>query len=234
MKANFLLNRSVFLANLNLLDDVPKVDGFFSLNLRETDKVLWLLDSRSGQQLGNLEDMLSVSQTIAPGKVFDWMPRTSYIPIVSFGQTPIFSDDSAALQAIEKGDTDFRSVVYLPGEAKGTVRASREQRARILAKEFSPLRQGIDIETPAPTMLVLAEAYYHNWEASLDGSPTPLWRANYAFQALEVPAGKHHILLLYKDKALRLGVAISVSSILICAIGWRMMRKWDAANAAVG
>ena len=55
MKTSFLLQRSVFLSDCNLLDSLPKVDGFFSLYLRETDNVLWLLDSRrarSGEHAG--------------------------------------------------------------------------------------------------------------------------------------------------------------------------------------
>jgi len=226
MKNNFLLNRSVFLANLNLLDDLPKVDGFFSLNLRESDKVLWLLDSRRGPKLDNLEDMLSVSQTIAPGKVFDWVPRTNYIPIVSIGQAPIYSDDGTAFGAIEEGANDFRHMVYLPMEAKSALQMGGQQvNARITGKNFTILRQSIDVETPAPTMLVLSQAYYHNWEASVDGTPTPLWRANYAFQAVQVPAGKHRILLLYKDKAFRLGSAISFFSILVCVAGRLSLKK---------
>jgi hypothetical protein len=70
LKVNFLLDRSVFLANCNLLDDLPKVDGFFSLNLRESDKVLWLLDSRTGPATWTAWKICSpFPQTIAPGKV---------------------------------------------------------------------------------------------------------------------------------------------------------------------
>jgi uncharacterized membrane protein YfhO len=82
-------------------------------------------------------------------------------------------------------------------------------------------------------MIVLGQAFYHNWEARVDGTATPLWRANYAFQALEVPAGNHHILLQYRDKALYVGVVISLSAILICAGGWLACKKsaYDAAAA---
>ncbi len=69
-------------------------------------------------------------------------------------------------------------------------------------------------------MVVLCQAYYHNWQARVDGAAVPLWRANYAFQALEVPAGRHRITLIYKDKALLAGGMISILSLLICAGGW--------------
>jgi len=224
VKKNFLLDRSVFLANCNLLDDLPKVDGFFSLYVRESDKVLWLLDSRTGQKLDSLEDLLSVSQTIAPGKLFDWVPRTNYIPIVTVGQAPVFAGDPTAFDAIANDEADFRRVVYLPTEAKTFVRAAREPQARIVSKDFTARRENIEVETPGPAMVVVAQAYHHNWRASVDGAPVPLWRANYAFQAIAVPAGQHRIKLVYQDDAFQAGGVISMASILICAVGWLVGR----------
>ena len=45
------------------------------------------------------------------------------------------------------------------------------------------------VETPAPAMLVLAESYYHNWTAQVDGESARLWQANSAFEAVQVPGG---------------------------------------------
>jgi hypothetical protein len=225
VKANFLLDRVVFLADCNLLDGLPKVDGFFSLYVRESDKVLWLLDARTGRKLDSLEDLLSVSRTIAPGKVFDWVPRANYIPIVSAGQAPLFAAEQAAFDAIALDAADFRKVVYLPPEAKSSVRAVREPRARIVAKEFAATRENIEVETPAPATVVLCQACYHDWQARVDGAAVPLWRANYAFQAIEVPAGKHRITLIYKDMAFQAGGVISTVALLICLVGWVLLKR---------
>jgi hypothetical protein len=225
VRTNYILNRVVFLADCNLLDSLPKVDGFFSLNLRDSDKILWLLDSRHGPQLDTLEDFLSVSETIAPGKVFDWVPRTNYIPIVSIGQKPVFADDETAFKAISQGTGDFRTSVYLPLDAQSTVKAAREPGARVVGKEFTANRQRIDVETPAAAMLVLAESHYHNWTAQVDGQPARLWRANYAFEAVEVPAGRHTVILLYKDEAFFAGGMISLFSFLFCAGGLALVRN---------
>ena len=45
------------------------------------------------------------------------------------------------------------------------------------------------------------------WRAPL--TPVPLWRANHAFQAVQVPAGQHRVRLRYEDKRFQLGVWIS-------------------------
>ncbi len=57
-----------------------------------------------------------------------------------------------------------------------------------------------------------------------------LWRANFAFQALEVPAGRHQVVLTYEDAWFRWGVLISLVSLGTCLAGWIIgQRRLDAA-----
>lgn len=216
LTANCLLDRLVFLGDCNLLDGLPKVDGFFSLNLRESDKVLRLLDSADARELPYLEDFLGVSQTIAPGTVFDWAPRATFLPIVSIGQAPVFASPEMTFAAIERGSLDFRKVVYLPTTAQSSITAKSAPAARIVAKDFHPQRETIQVETPAPAMFYLSQAYYHDWHATVDGKEVSLWRANYAFQSVEMPPGRHVLRLSYVDQAYRLGTLLAALAGLGC------------------
>jgi hypothetical protein len=69
----------------------------------------------------------------------------------------------------------------------------RQPAARVVSHEFGLQKAKVIVESPRPAMVVISQAYYHNWKAHVDGLPTRLWRANYAFQAVEVPAGRHEI-----------------------------------------
>lgn len=222
LNKTYLLERSVFLSDCNLLDDFPKVDGFFSLYLRDTDRILWLLDAHTGAELDHLEDFLAVSQTVAPGSIYNWIPRTNYVPIVSIGQGPVFADAETAFKAINQTNVDFRKAVYLPPEAKAQVTAKRESEARIVSKQFSPNKNTIQVQTPNPAMVIVSQAYYHNWQAQVDGKPVPLWRANYAFQAVEVPAGTHTVTLLYRDRLFWFGTVLAGVAALVCAAFWAL------------
>jgi uncharacterized membrane protein YfhO len=71
----------------------------------------------------------------------------------------------------------------------------------------------------------VAQAWYPAWHAYVDGQPTRLWRANYAFQALEVPAGRHQIEIVYQDKKFYTGCVISIATLLACAAIWVAGRK---------
>ncbi|HZM01474.1 MAG TPA: YfhO family protein [Candidatus Saccharimonadales bacterium] len=217
---SLMLDRAMFLANCNILDDLPKVDGFFSLYLHDCDKILWLLDAPTNSQLPFLEDFLGVSHTMPPGKVFDWVPRTTYLPIVSAGQKPVFASDQAAFAAISQATLNFRQKVYLPTNASSRITAKGQPAARILAKDFQFNRQTIEAETPTPAMVYITQAYYHNWHAAVDGREVPLWRANYAFQAVEIPAGRHEIELTYIDTAYWIGTVLAVLAGVVCLWIW--------------
>jgi len=153
---------------------------------------------------------------------------------VTAGQAPDFADDQRAFDAIANDAADFRAVVFLPVDAKTSVQAAREPRARIVSKDFAATRENIEVETPGPAMVVVGQAYHHNWRASVDGAPVPLWRANYAFQAVAVPAGQHRIRLVYQDKAFQAGVVISVVSMLIGAGGWVSGRSREGTRGTKG
>ena len=43
-----------------------------------------------------------------------------------------------------------------------------------------------------------------------------MWRANYAFQAVQVPAGRHELILEYRDRHFLVGCAITSAALLIC------------------
>jgi hypothetical protein len=218
LKTAYLLDRSVFLADCNLLDGVPKVDGFFSLYLRTTDKILWQLDERRGAELERLEDFLGVSATIAPGKVYAWVPRTNYVPIITCGQEPVFADDTTAFDAIGRTNIDFRRQVFLPVEAKATVTAQPQPASRIVRQQFDNNKVSVTVESPGPVMVSIGQAWYHNWHAFVDGKPVPLWRANYAFQAAEVPAGRHEVKIVFRDRMCGIGTMLMAGAAAACAV----------------
>jgi hypothetical protein len=217
---DLLLDRAVFLADCNLLDGVPKVDGFFSLYLRHIDRVLSLFDTNSAARLAGLEDVMAVSQTIAPGKVFDWVPRPSGLPWFSAGQAPVFASEPSTLQALADPRIDFHKTVYLPLEAQSSVTAQRQEEARVVVAQFAPAKIVLEVQAPAPAMITISQAWYHNWKARVDGLDVPLWRANEAFQAVQAPAGRHQITLVYRDLAFRWGAGLSVLSLIACALCW--------------
>jgi uncharacterized membrane protein YfhO len=77
----------------------------------------------------------------------------------------------------------------------------------------------IAVETDQPGYLVLPDAYYPGWQATVDGQPQPIWRANYAFRAVYVPAGQHTVQFVFDPLIWKVGLVVSGMTLLVL-LGW--------------
>ena len=58
----------------------------------------------------------------------------------------------------------------------------------------------IDTDTEEAVWLVVSESMLPGWKAYVDGTEVPVYYANYLFQTVEVPAGKHRVTFEYRDR----------------------------------
>ena len=87
---------------------------------------------------------------------------------------------------------------------------------------LGPIRKIIKTRSDQPGLLVIAENFHPGWQATLDGEPTTIYRANYTAQALYLPAGEHVFTLLYLPTSLIAGTGISaLTTLLLLLWGWR-------------
>jgi hypothetical protein len=201
--------RGALFENSNLLEGIPKVDGFCSLPLKEHVEVFSVLNGGTNLLVKSLADFLGVAQVTAPNNLFAWQSRSNFMPLVTAGQRPLFAGETEILQAVATDDFEPRREVYLPTTARAEVRATNAANARITSTQWAAQHVRFSVEATTPAMVVIAQSFYHNWRSFVDGHPVRLWRANHAFQALEVPAGRHEVTLVYQDVAFRLGAIIS-------------------------
>jgi hypothetical protein len=212
-------------SNLNLLDGIPKVNGSSTLQVREQSQVQNALYNVTNMSCAGLIDFLAVSQITASNSVVEWAIRTNPCPMVTCGQRPVFDTPTNILKALVDPQFNPREVVYLTAEARPFISVHERTSARVLAQEFSGHRLKLVIEAEKPSLVVIAQTYFHPWRAFVDGRPTDLWRANGAFQGLEVPAGRHDVLLKYQDPAFRCGALISGLAWLATGWWWWRLRS---------
>lgn len=222
-QADFLGKRLAEWDNLNLLDSLPKVNGAITLRPAKYDLVEHWIYFTIGTQYGEgLQDFLSAAWTSDPANPAKWIARPNYLPVMTAGQRPEFKTDREALAAICATNFNPRAVVYLPADAREFVTVSNQTECQIKHVQFRQTEVSAEVTAVAPSLVVLSQAYYHLWQASVDGRRVPLLRANVGFQALQVPAGAHQIKLVYRDLNQLVGAAISLAALLICIlIFWR-------------
>ena len=124
----------------------------------------------------------------------------------------VIKDSEKALEHIRSSEFNPNAYTVLeeePGFFANEIHAS------LIMTEKKSSTMTATVKTSNDTLLVFTENYYPGWRAFLDSKEVPILRANYAFQAIRVPAGSHAIKFSFEVAYFRLGIAFTVMGLLI-------------------
>jgi hypothetical protein len=139
----------------------------------------------------------------------DAYPRAFVVPHAK--QLPDPSDVSSALSA-----ADFSRTVWLADYVPGSTEESPEgafRPAEITERRPNSVRIVVDCGTPG--YLVLTDNWYPGWTATVDGQETTVYRSDYTFRAVAIPAGRHEIVFKFDPPSYRIGRLVSLVSVAI-------------------
>jgi hypothetical protein len=74
----------------------------------------------------------------------------------------------------------------------------------------------VDVDAPAPSIVLVRTVFDPNWQATVDGRPVQVLAANFVDQGIPVPAGRHIIVLAYRDP--RIGQGLVGSALALAAL----------------
>ncbi len=90
--------------------------------------------------------------------------------------------------------------------------ALKTETAEILS--YAPNNITIQCRLHEPGLLFLSDTFYPGWKVSVDGRPSRILRANYAFRAVLLQKGLHHIHFSYWPASFQWGAGLSLLTIL--------------------
>jgi hypothetical protein len=221
--ADLIGRRAGLFGNLNIIDNVATPDGFYAMYIpaarRIWEKLFFLPRERFPAPLA---DFAGITHMTTSSNALEWAARPNAMPLVTAGQAPRFRNHQTNLLGVAHRLFDPRTMVYLQNEARQFVTVSNKTEAKVLGQQFSAHRIEAEVDAAEPSLVVLSQAYYRPWRAFVDGKPTQIFRANYAFQAVQVPGGRHQLKLIYKDRLFELGVIISLLTlgVVVFALLW--------------
>jgi len=140
-------------------------------------------------------------------------------------------DIQTALDQIRRPDFDPRSIVYLSGSsvASSVPDEAGESVGSVVVRRAGTERLEIVVTTEYSAYLVISQADYPGWRATIDGQTVELLTANGVFQAVEVPTGVHEVVLQFKPSHLNVFAGASGLAIVLAAgiavLGWRERRR---------
>jgi hypothetical protein len=130
-------------------------------------------------------------------------------------------DESAVLAAVKNPAVDLRRTVVLQGPApalevcdSGDVDIARYQPTFVVLKVSSRCRG----------MVVLADAWFPGWKASVDGKPAQIYRAYNLVRGVVVDAGDHEVIMRYRPISVFIGMALAGLGVLLCVV---LQLRWD-------
>ena len=151
------------------------------------------------------------------------------VRFVTRGRT--FADREQQLALMGSGSFDPTREVLLdsPG-IPGAASPAAGGIVEVLAQD--PDRSLVKITAPVAGWIVYAEPFAPGWMARLDSRPASLVRANYAFSAVAIPAGRHVLERVYRPRSVAIGLAASATALLLAiAFLWSVGRPNPGASS---
>ncbi len=135
-------------------------------------------------------------------------------------QTEIAADD-AILQKLGDANFDYRRLALLePGNETYNLppttgeAVDNSQFTIHNSQSLSPGHLVYQISAPAPALLILSEPYFPGWQATVNGQPAPILRADYVLRAVPVPAGDSAVELNFRPASFTVGAVISGAALV--------------------
>jgi len=231
---------SAVYANFGEIYDLEDIAGISPLKPAALERLLGLPSARRWQLL-NVRHVISGAPPEVPGLVpvdeipdgtlptqpgaltvyryEDALPRAWFVH-----EARSVADDEEALGILADPAHDPARIVLLHDVRPVGDVASGGGEARVETRRMNPRSLSMLVECEEPGYLVISEWYRPGWRALVDGTPEPILRANYAFQAVYLAAGRHQVLLTYSSPTVGPAAAVSAWAVVlgvVMALRWR-------------
>jgi hypothetical protein len=110
-----------------------------------------------------------------------------------------------------------------PMSTTPTLPQSSADRIKFVADEDDSV--ALTTTTAASQLLVLNDQFYPGWKATIDGTPSTIYRVNYFARAVWVPSGTHQIRFVYSPDSVSIGFACAGVALGTFLLAWSLGRR---------
>lgn len=157
-----------------------------------------------------------------PGKQFKLIHEDNYYKfyqnnnvfphVFLVGGYRVMKDDRQILMTIFSNDFNPRREIVLEADPKINKTDKDVGEAKIISYKQNSIE--ISAEAKSSALLFLTENYNKGWKASVDGKAVQILRANYAFKAIPIEAGKHIVRFFYDPWSFKIGVYFAIGGLI--------------------
>ncbi len=115
-------------------------------------------------------------------------------------------------------------------QLKGATEGYKDSLSVIRLTAYEPNRLTYQTSSAKDGVAVFSEIYYPGWQATIDGEPADIARADYILRVMNVPAGEHTIEMWFDPQSIRVTESIAYAALALLLIGvmvlvWMERRK---------
>jgi hypothetical protein len=166
-------------------------------------------------------DRVSAPQVIDAGRIADraGLPLHLYVlprvqPVRFVSASTVVRDENAALALVLSERFDARRLVMIAPAVP-----HNESCEAIVSPVFSRNSTRVDVEAPCSGFVFFSQSFFPEWKATVDGTATEALRADYAFSAVALPAGRHVVEMRYRPRLPLFGALGSLATLIVLLVG---------------
>ena len=136
----------------------------------------------------------------------------------------VIEDDPTALEVLTDGAFEFQNTVILsndlpPAEAGAITPPANPAAQSVNVVAYDNDRVTLAVTTETPGILVMSDVHAPGWNVFVDDRQTNLYRANYTFRGVFVPAGQHTVTFNYNPLSFQIGRTLTLLGLGVLVVG---------------
>jgi hypothetical protein len=155
-------------------------------------------------------------QRIHRGEISIYRLRPTAPRALILREVEVLPDDRELLSRVRSGRFDARELLLLEQppaplpEGEGDASGRAEDSLRIT--EYQPDRVTLEASLEAPGFLLLLDTHFPGWKAYVGDRRAQIYRADYNFRAVALPAGPSRVVFEYRPASVAVGLSLSLMS----------------------
>lgn len=124
----------------------------------------------------------------------------------------VLADKELILSKLIDDKTEYENKVYLEGENIKLPDGHGEgSNGSVTFTKYEEQESVMNVGTDRDGLLFISDAYYPGWHAYIDGKLTLIYRADFNFRGVFVPAGNHIVRFIYDPLSFKIGLWLSLT-----------------------
>ena len=231
--------------NLLLPYRICDVSGYDSIFLKESIDLNGERRSIKDPTKYRFYDMLNIKYMVSPKEIIGAgytlvqrarpvnlflnervLPRAFLVP-----GAEVIKNRESILRKLTAKEYDPEKIIYLDEDPPASFENSSgtgSVQPGVMIEEYAPNRVRMKVASDKAQWLFFSDMHYPGWKAVLNGHTVKIFRANYAFRAVRVPAGQSIVEWKYDPILFRIGSMISLATALALGLYFVGRKRWGA------